>query len=204
MNTAVFGNILKGFQPLWSLMVIIGLGIVLLYAIKILLQRKAKAGEYKDLPYEKNPKFLSTAEKSFYKVLYQVIGKKYLIFAKVRLADIIRVKAGTKDYCGANNKIQSKHIDFIVINPQSLEPVIAVELDDSSHNSDRAKEKDIFKDDIFDACGVRIVRFKAQKAYTVEEIRSGLNIAEPDDKHNISASKTKAKSTTSGFPPTRE
>lgn len=172
MNETLAANILDGFMPLLPVVVIVLLGAGVLAAFKLFLSGSKETET--QLPYCLNPNFLTNAEKSFYKALYQVIGKKYLIFAKVRLADIVKVdsESGKDKYKSHNNRIQSKHVDFVIVSYDKLEPVMAIELDDSSHRSKRARSTDRFKDGVFEKAGLRLVRVPAQRGYTTEQIKA--------------------------------
>lgn len=118
------------------------------------------------LPYEINETILTERERSFYRILKPVADKLELqICPKVRLADIVSIKKGTKDWQKWFNKIRSKHIDFLLCD-YDMNIVLLVELDDSSHESERAKKNDALKNAIF---GSRIVRIRSLKE-NVEEV----------------------------------
>ena len=118
------------------------------------------------LPYEINETILTERERSFYRILKPVADKLELqICPKVRLADIVSIKKGTKDWQKWFNKIRSKHIDFLLCD-YDMNIVLLVELDDSSHESERAKKNDALKNAIF---GSRLVRIRSLKE-NVEEV----------------------------------
>jgi len=75
--------------------------------------------------------FLSPAERSFFGVLRQAAGDRLVVFAKVRVGDVLMVpNTGSQ---GDRNRIAQKHFDFLVCLPDSLQPAAAIELDDRSH-----------------------------------------------------------------------
>ena len=86
-----------------------------------------------DLPYRLRGNFLSAAELAFYRVLEQAVGQTYSINNKVRLWDVLYVPR-RDDGRAHENKISSKHIDFLLCDPSTMQPVLAIELDDASHN----------------------------------------------------------------------
>lgn len=51
-----------------------------------------------------------------------------------------------------------KHVDFVLV--EAADFGVAVELDDSSHQRAKAKERDGFVDWALEAAGVRVVRVK--------------------------------------------
>jgi very-short-patch-repair endonuclease len=49
-----------------------------------------------------------------------------------------------------------------------------VELDDSTHNQLKRKERDKFVDKVLQAAGIPVYHFAARRAYSVLEVRAGL------------------------------
>src|SRR5438046_32622 len=78
---------------------------------------------------------LTEAERSFFGVLDQALAGEYRLFAKVRLADVVRPVQGPSrsGRPAAFNSISAKHVDFVLCDPSSLRVVGVVELDDKSH-----------------------------------------------------------------------
>jgi very-short-patch-repair endonuclease len=134
------------------------------------------------LPYQREPVLFTPAERSFLGVLEQAVEGQFRIFGKVRLADIIRVKSGVS--AGARqqafNRIQSKHIDFVLCKPRDLSVQFVVELDDSSHQAPRRQARDEFLDDALKAAGIPLLHFRAQRTYSVPDIREALSAAIPN------------------------
>ena len=79
-------------------------------------------------PYHLSGRFLSLAEAEFHRVLRQTMGDKMFLFAKVSLKEFISVDSSDYTY---RNKIDRKHVDFLVCDANSLQPIFAIELDDS-------------------------------------------------------------------------
>lgn len=121
-------------------------------------------------PYEKKKYLLTIAEKNFYDILSLAItDTNYYICPKVRLADIIYVGKTDKRQ-SYFNKIQSKHIDFLLCDKNSLSPLLAIELDDSSHLKDDRIDRDAFLDKALKSAGLKLIRFKVQQSYTASII----------------------------------
>ncbi len=119
-----------------------------------------------DWPYVRQPKgLLSKAEFSFFRVLQQACGGRYVVCPKVGLGDLVTVKKGTEKWQSYRNKIDRKHIDFVLCDPQTMHVVAAVELDDKSHDSDKARQHDEVKNKACAAAGLPLIRFKAQRSY---------------------------------------
>ena len=127
------------------------------------------------LPYERKPFLLTKAERSFFGVLQATIGNEYLVFAMVRLADVIKVRKGTDSWQSHFNRIQSKHIDFLLCDPETVSPVLAIELDDSSHNQSKRQDRDDFVNSVFAAAKLPLLRVSAKRGYECDELRDLIN-----------------------------
>ena len=131
------------------------------------VRRRGRFGMPSSLPYSKKKFFFSAAERSFYEILRRM-APDHTVFAKVRMCDVIAVSQGRK--AGQTNGIQAKHLDFLICDA-TLAPVVAIELDDSSHARADRKARDQFVDAALAAAEVPIVRIPAKRSYAVEDIR---------------------------------
>jgi hypothetical protein len=68
-------------------------------------------------------------------VLQRAVAAEYQLFAKVRLADIVRPvrNASRSGWQTAFNRTAGKHVDFVLCDWSRLSVIAVVELDDSSH-----------------------------------------------------------------------
>ena len=155
---------------IWPIIILVVLAI-----IATVLKNLIPIGKSK-LPYEKQPALFTPAERSFLGVLEQAVGNQFRIMGKVRLGDIVKVKAGldNKERQSAFNRIQSKHVDFIACDPNDLSIQFAVELDDKSHEREDRQDRDAFVDKVMEAAGIPIIHFQAKRAYVVQEVRDTL------------------------------
>jgi len=120
-------------------------------------------------PYRKKEYFFSVAELKFYNLLRDITPEKYLLFAKVRICDLIQPQPGKEKY-SYFNKIKSKHVDFVVCNQNPITVKTVIELDDSSHQRSSRQERDNFVDEAFLNAGVPIVHIPVQAYYDKNEI----------------------------------
>lgn len=97
-----------------------------------------------------------------------------MVCPKIRLGDLLTVKKGTEKRQSYYNKIQSKHIDFVLCDAQTMAVVAAVELDDKSHQGEKAKERDAVKDKACAAAGLPLLRFKAERSYDPAKVAERL------------------------------
>jgi hypothetical protein len=148
---------------------------VLAFIIKLISENKTPTvQEERDLPYRKNKYFFSLAERRFYEVLKEVAAEQNLVlFAKVRLADIVYVPRD-RHWQKYWNKIQSKHVDFLLCEPLEYEPMLGVELDDSSHGREDRIVRDMFMNAVFESVGLKLLRIPVRGEYIKEELTHDL------------------------------
>jgi hypothetical protein len=125
------------------------------------------------LPYRMRDDFLSAAERSFLGVLQIAVASRVALFAKVRVADLLYVPRG-EGRQAFHNKIDRKHVDFLLCDPNSLRPLVAIELDDASHDRPERQDRDKFMDASFAAAGLPLVHFAAKRQYNSRSIAAEL------------------------------
>jgi hypothetical protein len=117
------------------------------------------------LPYRKKDQLLTRAEHSFYSVLHRAVGAEFHIFPKVRLVDLVWVPRATRGRQRHLNRVLSKHVDFVLCHPVTLAPLLAVELDDASHEREARRARDAFVDDVLHTAGLPTLHVRAAHAY---------------------------------------
>jgi hypothetical protein len=113
-------------------------------------------------------RLMSEAEIRFFRVLQLAVPNE-LVFPQVGMAALVRPNyAGTDArYIPAFRTISQKRIDFLVCNRDSLEVRCLVELDDSSHEAERDRERDA----ITAMAGYRTIRVRAARRYDINGLR---------------------------------
>jgi very-short-patch-repair endonuclease len=124
------------------------------------------------LPYRLRDDFLSPAEASFYRVLKTAVGDRLLVFPKVGLQDLFFVSRQSSDRRSYHNKIDRKHVDFVLCDPDTLKPCVAVELDDASHKRAERAERDAFVDAVFAEAGLPLLRVAARMSYNTQQLEA--------------------------------
>ena len=126
------------------------------------------------LPYRLRDDFLSPAEFSFYRVLQMAVRDQGIVCPKVNLADIFFVSRPNENQ-GYRNKIDRKHVDFLVCHPKTMKPLFGVELDDKSHGRSDRVERDEFVDEVFRIAGLALIRKPARAAYEPQSLAAELS-----------------------------
>jgi hypothetical protein len=123
--------------------------------------------------YEAVPALLTPAERSFFGVLQQAVASDYQIFAKVRLADIVRPvrNPSRSGWQSAFNRIASKHVDFVLCDSSRLGVVAVIELDDRTHERFERGVRDGLVDSTLADARIPVLRVSARQSYSPTQIR---------------------------------
>jgi hypothetical protein len=162
-----------------ALVLVFGILIVALVLLERLLP-KGKGKKPAALEYEACGALLTAAEAAFYPVLVEAAKagpQGCLVMCKVRLGDLVKPKRGLDRSRSTTlrNRANQKHVDFVVVRASDFGVVAAVELDDSSHQRAKVKERDGFVDGALEAAGVRVVRVKWGRGYDLEAVAGVLS-----------------------------
>ncbi|MEN3941889.1 DUF2726 domain-containing protein [Prosthecobacter sp. SYSU 5D2] len=151
----------------WPLLVIVAV----LILVKRLLSRRRP-----EVAYRQQKALLTPAERSFFGVLQPLLPPHHYLVFKVRLADIITPagRLSRPDWQRAFNGVSAKHIDFLLCRSDDLSPVMAIELDDRSHQKKDRADRDGFVEAALKSAHLPLLRVDAQKSYTPSELREKL------------------------------
>jgi hypothetical protein len=144
--------------------------------ISDLLFEKDEKSSKIEYPYHQVDEFISPAELNFFFNLKSVLGDSALIFSKVKLSDLFYAK--TCDYGknrSYNNRIDRKHIDFLLCDPKTLKPILGIELDDKSHQRADRRERDGFVNNVFQAAKLPLMHIPVQRSYSQNELKTKLS-----------------------------
>ncbi len=161
------------------LLLIIGMIAILLVAVAAVLKAKQRGGEETPTDpaaarYELRSPLFSPAERSFAGVLDGALPDGVTWLAKVRLGDVFKPQKGltASQRATASNRIDRKHVDFLLIRSSDLAPVGGIELDDASHDEPKRQARDAFVDEVFKSAALPLLHVPAQAAYNRTELRN--------------------------------
>jgi len=121
------------------------------------------------LPYRRRRSLLSRGEKAFYDVLRVAVAERFGIAIKPRLADVLLCPR-TRWHSAAGARVKPRHVDFVLYDHESTAPVLALELDDATHEAPDRRERDAFVDEALLVAGVVLVRVQAAAKYDAREL----------------------------------
>lgn len=133
-------------------------------------------------PYTDASAYLATAsllswpELTFYRLLATLAQPTETVMVKVRVADLVAIdKRRFPDHTPAEQqhfyRIAPLHVDFVLCERQSLRPLLAIELDGSTHRTNpRQMASDAWKERVLAQVGLPILRVPYRPTYDVREL----------------------------------
>lgn len=123
---------------------------------------------------------MTQTELIFYRELKKVTDElEVTVFPQIDLERIIQVSDNNNI---DRNRIKSRSIDFTIVNNKNCKIVSCIELDDHTHNTEKAKQADNFKNNLFQAVNIPLHRIKVNSNYNLEELKT---ILQSDISRNI-------------------
>ena len=118
------------------------------------------------LPYSKKNFLMTKVENNFYKVLQKVIPPGTVLVPQVSLSSL--VKTSSRSY---RNKVDRKSVDFVLFKDNYFNPLLVIELDDSSHKRVDRIERDHFVDLVLLKVNLPIIHYKLTNIFDEDEIK---------------------------------
>jgi hypothetical protein len=120
------------------------------------------------LPYRLREPFLASTELALFRVLTELMGKRYAICPKVSLNDIFYILRPNENV-HFFNKFFRKHVDFLLCDAQTLAPAFGVEIVHpiSKHE---ARETDKFLDELFTNAGLPLAHVPSSESYDPSDV----------------------------------
>lgn len=132
-------------------------------------------------PYKKRATVMNSSERKLYFALQKTLGDKYIILSKVRIEDFVAVDSRGLEWKRRQSfrgKIKSRHVDFLICNSSTTEPLYAIELDGNSHINEARIERDNFVDKLYKDIKLPVLHIRVGSNYyeEVERIKNLLII----------------------------
>ncbi len=181
-------DVIKTFQSMDSHVLVLGGLVVILSMIFLILQRP-KGKNKQSYNYSSRANLTSKTETLFYHALCEAVGGRYIVFSKVRIADVLTPKKGIYNrahWQRAFNLIAQKHFDFVLCDPEDLSFKYVIELDDKSHDRKDRQRRDAFVGEACTSAALPLIRFRAASNYSAKEIKKKLF---PKEKNQASTEK---------------
>ena len=127
------------------------------------------------LPYRLRETFLSTPELAMLRVLQNMAGRHYVICPKVALNDLFYIVRPNENV-HFFNKFFRKHVDFLLCEPDTLKPVLGIELVKPVVKTE-TREADQFMEDLFLSAGLPLVHIPSSERYSENDLAELFQLA---------------------------
>lgn len=137
----------------------------------------AKQGELEligqDEPvYAQYPGLLTHQEQRFFWTLVAALTPDYGVNVKVRMGDVLKLTNEPAERNRQQGNVFCRHFDFVLCERGGrLRPLMAIELDDTSHDWPDRKAADEFKDKACASAGLPLLRFPIEQRYEADALR---------------------------------
>ena len=159
--------------PITLLVLLVVLAFILVFAKLVgsrLGVQKGATGKVADVSAIKffKKRLLSPSEITFFNLLMQA-APDHLIFTQVVLYSLVGVPSGPEKL-SSFNRISRMSVDYVVCDSQ-LNTVLAIELDDSTHDRASGIERDLKKDTVLATAGIRLLRIRVESMPSVDGLK---------------------------------
>lgn len=133
--------------------------------------------------YRYNRKYviMTEREQEFYKKLKLVCGDSILIFPQIHLSSLFFHNVKGQNFKLAFRFINRLSVDFVLVDSRNFKTLLAIELDDSTHNEKDRIKRDLIVNDIFKKAHFPLLRVDSVKIdneklkeMIVESIKNGV------------------------------
>lgn len=132
-----------------------------------------KAPMAKEAPvysYGRKDYLMTKAENDFFGVLKELLQDNYQIFPQVHLDALFNEKVRGQNWKAARWHIDRRSVDFVVCDKTYARPLLAIELDDFTHDADDRRIRDVEVERIFENANMPLLRFRDYKTMGREAI----------------------------------
>lgn len=128
--------------------------------------------------YLRRESLLLEHERRYFSTLTGVVGRHARVFPKVRLSDFVHPDGVNPDQRGHWLRVQRRCVDFLLCSPNTLAPVLAIELDTRIRKRRReaAPGGDVL-DQALKAASIPLLRIRATREYDRHRVLQQIRLA---------------------------
>jgi len=127
--------------------------------------------------YKRREYFMTRAEHEFFDVLIEIAGEVYFVFPQVHLPSILNNRVVGQSWDAAFLHINQKSVDFVLCDKEFLAPMLAIELDDYTHQRPDRMLRDQEVERMFKEAGLPLLRIENHGYFDASEIAEKINDA---------------------------
>lgn len=108
--------------------------------------------------YRRRKMVMTKAEAQCFRILLEITNGKYYVFPQLHLPSILDHRVNNQKWGGAFHHISQKSVDFVLCDIDALQPRLAIELDDWSHERPTRQARDKEVERILEEAGMPLLR----------------------------------------------
>lgn len=151
----------------WGLGAVLALMLLIALIKRLIPKRRAR--------YRAHEFLFTQTEWRFAEALQEAVGNDWLLMGKVRIADLLAVERDPRlpkgEWLRAFSRISQKHIDYVLVDPESGRVMCCIELDDATHEREDRHKRDRFVNAAFAQAGVPLLRIPTARRYEAQALR---------------------------------
>ncbi len=124
--------------------------------------------------YRRKEYLMTSSEARFMRILLEVVGDSYRVFPQIHLSAVLDHEVKGQTWKHAFNHINSKSVDFVISDKEQFRPLVAIELDDKTHEWQSRRLRDEEVERIFTEAKLPLVRFSSLQSNDVEAVRQSI------------------------------
>lgn len=148
------------------------IGIFLIFKLFVKDDSEKVEKEKPKYKYKQKDFLITRAEHEFFDILIEILSDQYHVFTQVHLPTILEHKVVGQNWKGAFSHINGKSVDFVICDKTYIKPLLAIELDDNSHERPDRIERDSEVERMLQDAGMPLLRIQNKCSFNKEEIKS--------------------------------
>ncbi len=154
-------------MPLVEVILALGALVVAAAAVPRRIGRGRGGVRRRDGPHPR----LTRWERNVLSILRRQVPSGFHVCAQVRLADLLTIPGND---CGARtsalNRVACKSLDFVIVDLDSGRAILAIELDDRSHDRADRRDREALVEGVLRQVGVPLRRYRPRESINVVDI----------------------------------
>lgn len=145
------------------LLYFLAIPVILVIIIKAIVSDSGNQKTSTVYRYNRKYVIMTEREQEFYKKLKLVCGDSILIFPQIHLSSLFFHNVKGQNFKLAFRFINRLSVDFVLVDSRNFKTLLAIELDDSTHNEKDRIKRDLIVNDIFEKANFPFLRVDSIK-----------------------------------------
>lgn len=145
------------------LLYFLAIPVILVIIIKAIVSDSGNQKTSTVYRYNRKYVIMTEREQEFYKKLKLVCGDSILIFPQIHLSSLFFHNVKGQNFKLAFRFINRLSVDFVLVDSRNFKTLLAIELDDSTHNEKDRIKRDLIVNDIFKKANFPLLRVDSVK-----------------------------------------